>query len=421
MRDLVPQLESALAASRPFAYCRLAETRGSTPQKAGATMLVFPDGSQAGTLGGGCVEAEVKRRAIGALDAARPLIAAFQLDSDYGWDDGLICGGRMLVVIWPVVAADARDYFTRLARQVDGGDGVTEAAVFDAEASGLAAPALYLFDSSDRPVAALTARNETARNETAREETAREETAHEETAREETAHEETAREETAREGTAHEGTAHDDMAAPGQAEVAGVSDSFPARVREMLRPIAERPRPYATRGVAYLPILPRCRLVIVGGGHVGKAVAELAADLDFAVWIVDDRAEYTEATRFPRVERRLHGPIDQVLPALDVTPDTYCLIVTRGHGHDERALYYLADRGARYVGLIGSRRKIKLIFDDLRQEGVSVEALRRVYAPVGLEIGSQTVPEIAVSICAELVAHRNLGEVPARPRAVPVE
>jgi xanthine dehydrogenase accessory factor len=144
----------------------------------------------------------------------------------------------------------------------------------------------------------------------------------------------------------------------------------------MLRPIAERPRPYATRGVAYLPILPRCRLVIVGGGHVGKAVAELAADLDFAVWIVDDRAEYTEATRFPRVERRLHGPIDQVLPALDVTPDTYCLIVTRGHSHDERALYYLADRGARYVGLIGSRRKIKLIFDDLRQEGVSVEACR---------------------------------------------
>jgi xanthine dehydrogenase accessory factor len=382
MRDLVTQFESALAADRPFAYCRLVETRGSTPQKAGATMLVFPDGSQAGTLGGGCVEAEVKRRAIGALDAAGPLIAAFQLDSDYGWDDGLICGGRMLVVIWPVVDDAAKGYFARLAQQVAGGDGVTEAAVFDAETSGLAAPALFLFDSRDQPVAAL----ETVPSSAV--------------------------------PSSVVGSLESTLRANSRLEG---PEAFPMRVVETLRPIAGRPRPYATRGVAYLPILPRCRLVIVGGGHVGKAVAELAADLDFAVWIVDDRAEYTEAARFPRVERRFHGPIEQVLPALDITPDTYCLIVTRGHSHDERALYYLADRGARYVGLIGSRRKIKLIFDDLRQEGVSTDALRNVYAPVGLEIGSQTVPEIAVSICAELVAHRNLGEVPARPRSVPVE
>jgi xanthine dehydrogenase accessory factor len=387
MRDLVTQFESALAADRPFAYCRLVETRGSTPQKAGATMLVFPDGSQAGTLGGGCVEAEVKRRAIGALDAAGPLIAAFQLDSDYGWDDGLICGGRMLVVIWPVVDDAARGYFARLAQQVAGGDGVTEAAVFDAETSGLAAPALFLFDSRDQPVAALETVPSSAVPSSVVPSSA-------------------------------VGSLESTLRANSRLEG---PEAFPMRVVETLRPIAGRPRPYATRGVAYLPILPRCRLVIVGGGHVGKAVAELAADLDFAVWIVDDRAEYTEAARFPRVERRFHGPIEQVLPALDITPDTYCLIVTRGHSHDERALYYLADRGARYVGLIGSRRKIKLIFDDLRQEGVSTDALRNVYAPVGLEIGSQTVPEIAVSICAELVAHRNLGEVPARPRSVPVE
>ena len=387
MRDLVTQFESALVAARPFAYCRLVETRGSTPQKAGATMLVFPDGSQAGTLGGGCVEAEVKRRAIGALDAAGPLIAAFQLDSDYGWDDGLICGGRMLVVIWPVVDDAARGYFARLAQQVAGGDGVTEAAVFDAETSGLAAPALLLFDSRDQPVAALETVPSSAVPSSVVPSSA-------------------------------VGSLESTLRANSRLEG---PEAFPTRVVETLRPIAGRPRPYATRGVAYLPILPRCRLVIVGGGHVGKAVAELAADLDFAVWIVDDRAEYTEAARFPRVERRFHGPIEQVLPALDITPDTYCLIVTRGHSHDERALYYLADRGARYVGLIGSRRKIKLIFDDLRQEGVSTDALRNVYAPVGLEIGSQTVPEIAVSICAELVAHRNLGEVPARPRSVPVE
>jgi xanthine dehydrogenase accessory factor len=194
----------------------------------------------------------------------------------------------------------------------------------------------------------------------------------------------------------------------------------PTQVREHLRPITSRPRPYVVKGIAYLPVLPRCRLVIVGGGHVGKAVADLAADLEFDVWIVDDRAEFASPERFPRAERRLSGPIDRILPDLEITPNTYCLIVTRGHNHDQEALFHLASRGARYVGLIGSRRKIKLIFDNLQAAGVSREALAAVHAPLGIDIGSQTVPEIAVSICAELVAHRNLGQVPGRARSVEV-
>jgi xanthine dehydrogenase accessory factor len=196
----------------------------------------------------------------------------------------------------------------------------------------------------------------------------------------------------------------------------------PASIRENLRGLATRPRPYAALGVGYLPTPPRCRLVIVGGGHVGRAVANLAADLDFDVWVVDDREDMISADRFPRAERRIAGNVDAVLPNLEITPDTYCLIVTRGHQHDEEALYHLADRGARYVGLIGSRRKIKMIFDDLQAEGISAESLARVHAPLGIDIGSQTVPEIAVSICAELVSHRNRGGVvPGRPSAVPVQ
>src|SRR4029450_14131743 len=93
MRHLLGNLLAALKSGRPVAWCRLVETRGSTPQKAGAAMLVYDDGSQAGTLGGGCVEAEVKRRALGLLAENRPEVCTFQLDSDYGWDDGLICGG----------------------------------------------------------------------------------------------------------------------------------------------------------------------------------------------------------------------------------------------------------------------------------------------------------------------------------------
>src|SRR5881296_3173174 len=109
MRELLRELVHCIEARRPVAYCRLVETRGSTPQKAGAAMLVFADGSQAGTLGGGCVEAEVKQRALRVLHAGgRPEVLTFCLDDNYGWDDGLICGGRMSILADPL-AATRRD------------------------------------------------------------------------------------------------------------------------------------------------------------------------------------------------------------------------------------------------------------------------------------------------------------------------
>lgn len=350
MDDLLKQLLAAIAAGRGLAYCRLIETRGSTPQKAGAAMLVFADGSQAGTLGGGCVEAEVKRRALGVLAEGRPELLPFQLDNDYGWDDGLICGGRMLVLVRPIQPGEDARYFARYLELIEAGHGCTEAVVFNAERSGLPAPICFLFDAAGALVAG-------------------------------------------------------DLAAGQQ---------VPPAVSERLPVLAERPRASASAGVAYLPTLPRSRLLIVGGGHIGQAVGNLAPDLDFDVWVLDDRAEYVAPARFPRAQRLLHGPIGQTLRDLEITPNTYAIIVTRGHNHDEEALYHLVDRQARYVGLIGSRRKIKLIFDDLEAAGITREALERVYAPLGIDIGSQTVSEIAVSILAELIAHRNLGVVPGR-------
>jgi xanthine dehydrogenase accessory factor len=354
MLDVVRQLLKTLEAGRSAAYCRLVETRGSTPQKAGAVMLVFADGTQAGTLGGGCVEAEVKRRAIGLLAEGKSELCKFQLDSDYGWDDGLICGGRMLVLIEPITAESAA-YFRTLAERIDAGLGATEAIVFDGATSKLAAPASYLIDGEGKLLATLHA----------------------------------------------------------------TAGELPSSIAQELKSLEVRPRPYIAAGVSYLPVLPRCRLIIVGGGHVGQAVADLATPLDFEVWVVDDRADVVSEARFPKAEKRIAGSVDQVLPTLPIDHDTYCLIVTRGHNHDEEALFHVVNRGARYVGLIGSRRKIRLIFDDLLEQGVSREALERVHAPLGIDIGSQTVPEIAVSIAAELVAHRNRdGYIPGRPARV---
>jgi xanthine dehydrogenase accessory factor len=159
-------------------------------------------------------------------------------------------------------------------------------------------------------------------------------------------------------------------------------------------------------------------LFIVGGGHVGQAVARLAAETDFDVWVTDDRPSFVGPDRFPTASRRLVGDIGATLQQLAPTlgPSTYCLIVTRGHAHDEEALYHLAGTAAGYVGMIGSKRKIRLIYEDLLAKGVSPAALARVHAPLGFDIGSQTVPEIAVSIVAELIAARNLGSPEPRPR-----
>ncbi|MBX9790419.1 MAG: XdhC family protein [Pirellulales bacterium] len=358
MRELVRQLIEIVESGREAVYCRLVETRGSTPQKAGACMLVLADGSQAGTLGGGCVEAEVKRQALARLAKGQASVERFSLDHDYGWDDGLICGGRMHVLVQPVRSPSELAYFRALDELLSAGATCQEAIVFDSNAAtGCRAPACWLFDEHDRQVAAS----------------------------------------------------------------CGAPEIAPAAVVDGLLDLHDRPRIRAAHGIAWLPQLPRCRLLIVGGGHVGLAVAKWASELDFRVWVLDDRAEFVSAERFPSAERRICGPIGRTLADLEITPDTYAIIVTRGHNHDEEALRHLAERGARYVGMIGSRRKIKLIFDDLLDQGVSAETLARVYAPLGIDIGSQTVAEIAVSIVAELVAHRNRhGEVPGRPAAVDV-
>jgi xanthine dehydrogenase accessory factor len=358
MNQFFANVAEVLAIGRRAALCRLVETRGSTPQKAGAAMLVFEDGSQSGTLGGGCVEAEVKRRALAVIERGAAEIAVFQLDNDYGWDDGLICGGRMTVLMDPLADEEARSYVAAVADAAVG-SGATEAIVFDGEKAGLPAGACYLLDANEQVLASL--RTGASSNK--------------------------------------------------------AGESLSASVR----PLSTRPRPYAVNGVSFLPHLPRTRLLIVGGGHVGQALGSLAADLDFDVWVVDDRPDFASEARFPRAERRIVGPIGPTLADLEVSPDTYCVIVTRGHNHDEEALFHLVNRGARYVGMIGSRRKIKLIFDDLLNEGVSAEALRSVHAPLGIDIGSQTVTEIAVSIAAELVSHRNReGVVPGRPEAIEV-
>ncbi len=355
MRESVRALNIALGQGRERIVCQVVETKGSTPQKAGALMIVNPDGGQIGTLGGGCVENEVKTRAIRRIGNPGAEIQSFVLDHDYAWADGLICGGKMVIIAQSTAEPDAPAYFQALETLMELGHGFTEAVAIDpSRFPGMAVGARFLYAAEGKFVASWN------------------------------------------------------------------GDGFADDVALWIAPLDERPHSGVKGGIALLPRLPRVRLVIVGAGHVGQAVANLAAQADFDVWIVDDRAQYANHDRFPAAERLLVGPIEDVLGTLEVDRNTYALVVTRGHGHDQEAVRILAPTAASYVGLIGSRRKIKLIFESLREMGIPESSLARVSAPVGIDIGSESVIEIAVSIVAELISRRNLGNPPDGSRTHPL-
>lgn len=156
-------------------------------------------------------------------------------------------------------------------------------------------------------------------------------------------------------------------------------------------------------------IVPRPTLLIAGAGHVAMPVAEVGNLCGFRVVVVDDRANMASEERFPHAAERIVGDIVETLAGYAITHSTYVVIVTRGHALDKEALHAVIDAPAAYLGMIGSRRKVRAVFDQLRADGVDEDLVSRVHAPIGLDIGSETPAEIAVSILAELIAIRRGG------------
>ncbi len=314
MSDSIASLISRAAAmqrdGRRVVACLLVRARGSTPQQPGALMLVDDAAHIHGTIGGGCVEAEVRQRAHQMLHDDQSGLLSFKLDHDYGWDDGLICGGTIELAVGQPPA----------------------------------------FDELESILHAIERRQPA---------------------------------------------------------------SFKVTVRT-----DQGSQAYV------LDLPPRDRLYIAGAGHVGRDLAQLAQELDYEVTMFDDRDDLL-AKLAPTGVRTVAGDIAQSLRAAAFDESTYCAIITRGHKHDEEALHAVIDKDAAYIGMIGSRRKVKLVFDDLRAMGVDDERLQRVHAPIGLDISAVTVREIALSIAAQLVqVRRSLhpqvvrGPLAAEPTAV---
>jgi len=255
--DLFEEIVRMRSEGRRGALATIVHTNGSIPSFESSRMLVREDGSIAGTIGGGCVEAEVWAAAKDVMKAELPRKMTFNLNNEAAYDSGLICGGTLEVFVEP--------------------------------------------------------------------------------------------------------------------------------------------------------ILPQPRLYLFGGGHVSTAVAKVASLAGFWIGIVDDRESFANAERFP-MAGEIYTSYEDAFAKIRPNASTYLVIVTRGHKDDMRVLEWAVQTGARYVGMIGSKRKVLSVYKALEKSGIPAEKFESVFAPVGLEIGALTPEEIAVSITAELIAVRRKAE-----------
>jgi len=152
------------------------------------------------------------------------------------------------------------------------------------------------------------------------------------------------------------------------------------------------------------------KLVVVGAGHIAVPLVRMAKVMDFQVTVIDDRLLFANRERFPDADDVIVGDMAQTLQEMTITPSTYIVLITRGHAYDEPCLRVVIDSPAKYIGMIGSRRRIKACFQRFRdQDRISAELLERVYAPIGLDIATETPAEIALSILAEVIKVRRGG------------
>jgi len=154
------------------------------------------------------------------------------------------------------------------------------------------------------------------------------------------------------------------------------------------------------------PVVPQPKLFIFGAGHVSKSISKVATMAGFSTVVIDDREAFANAERFPEAEALYADEYEAVFPQLEVNSSSYLIIVTRGHRDDMRVLRWAATTQARYVAMIGSKRKTISVVKELEKEGIPREAFDKLFAPMGLEIGAESPEEIAVSVVAEMIAVR---------------
>jgi len=355
MKSIYSALGRWLEQGEPIALATIIETRGSTPQIAGASAVFSKEGLLFGTLGGGTVELDAQERAVRCLAERRSLHYQFELQGlDLGAEEA-ICGGSVSILIDAAPLNHLETFQFLKASLLSRQTGVLISKFSPAFSNDVSISRRWLGEKA-----------------------------------------------------VLQGLQEKDLSFVAAEILESLREGTPQLVRSKESGAGE--------SLLFLePLYPLPKLVIAGAGHIGRAVAHLGGLLGFEVTVIDDRAEFADSKRFPEADTVIVKDIGRAVADFAITSDTYVVIVTRGHSHDAEALRACIKSSAAYIGVIGSRRKVSLTREKFISEGWATAAqFDRVRAPIGLEIGSTTVDEIAVSIAAELVLVRSSAGRPKR-------
>jgi len=353
--DIYGEILAGLQTDDRLVLATIISSTGSTPVPPGAKMLIRERAAiPVGTVGGGCVEADVQAEAHRLLAAGgTSLIRRFTLTED-DIESGMLCGGTIDILIEQLPKGESAVYTHLLSRRESGRDSAVVTLIGPGEA--VRGKILVSPDIS--------------------------------------------------------GTDREDITA-----LRKMAGEVPASFEETLQSAIGRQAvvrlPFPRGELIIEPVIGLHDLLIFGGGHVSKYVSRSAAMAGFRVTVIDDRPEYANPQRFPEAYRTLAVGFDDSWGQIQIRSSTSIVIVTRGHKFDERLLERAVKTQARYIGMIGSRRKVVATFANLVRRGISRDLLRDVHAPIGLNIGALTAEEIGVSITAELIAVRRGAVSPA--------
>jgi xanthine dehydrogenase accessory factor len=341
---LIPEFQKDYS----FAIATVIEAKGSTPQKPGSSALFNPSGIIAGTVGGGVLEGKVQQIAIKSIQTKASGIYQFDLDHDISFKQDAICGGHAYVLI----------------------DGKPDYKIFGKISESLHKRQPGVLITIVRGI-----------------------------------------KETSKKIKRFWITSLNKQSLPqpyldlldGDINKL-LSGSDPFRYLKIDLPVDEGEEVIALME----PVIPSSQLIIAGAGHIGKALAHIGKLIDFEVTVIDDRIEYANKTNVPDADNIVVENIGKALTVLEINSDTYLVIVTRGHNDDASALKACINSDAAYVGMIGSKTKTAMMKSNFLENGWATEQQwSAVHTPIGLDINSKTVEEIAVSIAAQLILVRN--------------
>jgi len=353
VKNIYSILVDALDKEDSLALATIIETSGSTPQVQGASAIFSAEGLVAGTVGGGILEGETQKKTAQAIRENKPLLFEYDLETDISSAEGALCGGHVKMLI-DTNTSDLKEVIPDIEKSLsDKKPGILATIITGGINNDIKIRRTWIEAHTGEP------------------------------------------------------SPDDNFLKNYKQEIISC---FLDKSSSLIAIEKQNKEPGTFLYLQSLYPLPE--LIVAGAGHIGKGLSHLANLLDFEITVIDDRQEFANPRNLPYADKITVDPIGEAMEKINYGQETYVVIVTRGHKDDAAALRACIHSEATYIGMIGSKRKIRLMRDEfLAREWAAEEEFDRVHAPIGLDINSKTVQEIVVSICAQLIQIRQQNQL----------